>query len=71
MKYVKPKYESAIVETEDIVTASSNGYEISQTAAGEGKIQLDFSKLFGDKIQIKRKSLPDIFGKLFLYTIKR
>ena len=47
MKYVTPKYEVAVVETEDILTASSNGYEISKTDAGEGKIQLDFSKLFG------------------------
>ena len=47
MKYVTPKYEMASIETEDILTASSNGYEISKTDAGEGKIQLDFSKLFG------------------------
>ena len=47
MKYVTSKYEMAVVETEDILTASSNGYEISKTDAGEGKIQLDFSKLFG------------------------
>ena len=47
MKYIAPKYEMALIEAEDIVTASSNGYEISKTDAGEGKIQLDFSKLFG------------------------
>ena len=47
MKYVTPKYEMAVIETEDILTASSNGYEISKTDAGEGKLQLDFSKLFG------------------------
>ena len=47
MKYVTPKYEVVVVETEDILTASSNGYEISKTDAGEGKLQLDFSKLFG------------------------
>ena len=47
MKYVTPKYEVAVIETEDILTASSNGYEISKTDAGEGKLQLDFSKLFG------------------------
>ena len=47
MKYVTPKYEIAVVETEDVLSASSNGYEISKTDAGEGKIQLDFSKLFG------------------------
>jgi len=47
MKYVTPKYEVAVIETEDILTASSNGYEISKTDAGEGKIQLDFSKLIG------------------------
>ena len=47
MKYVTPKYEVVVVETEDILTVSSNGYEISKTYAGEGKLQLDFSKLFG------------------------
>ena len=47
MKYLTPKYEMAVVETEDVLTASSNGYEISKTDAGDGKIQLDFSKLFG------------------------
>ena len=47
MKYIAPKYEMALIETEDILTASSNGYEISKTDAGEGKIQLNFSKLFG------------------------
>ena len=47
MKYLTPKYEIAVVETEDVLTASSNGYEISKTDTGEGKIQLDFSKLVG------------------------
>ena len=47
MKYLTPKYEIAVVETEDVLSASSNGYEISKTDAGEGKIQLDFSKLVG------------------------
>ena len=47
MKYLTPKYEIAVVETEDVLTASSNGYEISKTDAGEGKIQVDFSKLVG------------------------
>ena len=47
MKYVTPKYEMSVVETEDVLTASSNGYEISKTDAGEGKIRLDFSKLVG------------------------
>ncbi len=45
MKYVTPKYEMAVIETEDILTASS-GFEITKTDTGEGKIQLDFSKLF-------------------------
>ena len=46
MKYEKPEYEIAFVETEDILTASSE-FEISETNTGEGKIQLDFSKLLG------------------------
>ena len=46
MKYVTPKYEMSVVEAEDILT-SSFGFEISKSDTGEGKIQLDFSKLFG------------------------
>jgi len=48
MKYIEPKYEVSVIETEDILTASSNGYEISKTDAGEGKVLLDFSNLFGN-----------------------
>ena len=46
MKYVTPKYEMAVIETEDILTASS-GFEITKTSLDEGKIQLEFSKLLG------------------------
>ena len=46
MKYVTPKYERSDVKTEDILTASS-GFEITKTSLDEGKIQLEFSKLFG------------------------
>ncbi len=47
MKYVTPKYEAVDIEVEDVLLVSSNGYEISKTDTGEGKIQLEFSKLFG------------------------
>ena len=46
MKYIAPKYEMSVVETEDILTASS-GFEITKTNLDEGKIQLEFSKLLG------------------------
>lgn len=49
MKYVTPKYEMAVVETEDILTASSGqtaNYEVEQNNDGSGNILVDMSKLF-------------------------
>ena len=49
MKYVTPKYELAVVETEDILTASSGqtaNYEVEQKDDGSGKILIDMGKLF-------------------------
>ena len=49
MKYATPKYEVAIVETEDILTASSGqaaNYEIEQKDDGSGNILIDMGKLF-------------------------
>ena len=49
MKYVTPKYEVAIVETEDILSASSGqaaNYEIEQKDDGSGNILIDMGKLF-------------------------
>ena len=48
MKYVTPKYEMAVIETEDVLLASSDRFEISKSDTGEGKIQIEFSKLFGN-----------------------
>ena len=45
MKYISPKYEVTHIESEDILTLSSNVFEITKTDAGEGKLKLDFSKL--------------------------
>ena len=50
MKYVTPKYEMAVIEAKDALLASFGGFEISRTDEGEGKIQVDFSKLFGTTI---------------------
>ena len=50
MKYVTPKYEVAIIETEDILTASSGqtaNYEIEQKDDGSGLVEIAISKLFG------------------------
>lgn len=50
MKYVTPKYEVAIIETEDILTASSGqaaNYEIEQKNDGSGLVEIAISKLFG------------------------
>ena len=49
MKYIAPKYEIALVETEDILTASSGqaaNYEIEEKDDGSGKILIDMGKLF-------------------------
>ena len=50
MKYVTPKYEMSVVETEDILTASSGqaaNYEIEQKDDGSGLVEIAISKLFG------------------------
>ena len=49
MKYVTPKYEITVVETEDILTALSGqaaNYEIEQKDDGSGNILIDMGKLF-------------------------
>ena len=49
MKYVTPKYEVSVVETEDILTASSGQaakYEIEQKDDGSGNILIDMGKLY-------------------------
>ena len=49
MKYVTPKYEMSVVETEDILTASSGqaaNYEIEEKDDGSGNILIDMGKLF-------------------------
>ena len=49
MKYITPKYEMAVLETEDILTASSDQaskYEIEENDDGSGNILIDIDKLF-------------------------
>ena len=49
MKYVTPKIEISVIETEDILTASSGqaaNYEIEQKDDGSGNILIDICKLF-------------------------
>ena len=45
MKYTAPKYESAVVEAVDILTASSEKYEVEQNN-GTGKIKMNAFDLF-------------------------
>ncbi len=50
MKYVTPKIEISVIETEDILTASSGqaaNYEIEQKDDGSGLVEIAISKLFG------------------------
>lgn len=37
MEYITPKYENAIIETKDIITASTNKFEIQNDNNIEGK----------------------------------
>ena len=49
MKYIAPKYEMALVETEDILTASSGqaaNYEIEQKDDGSGNVIMKAFDLF-------------------------
>ena len=46
MKYVAPRYEQAIVETKDIITASSDKYEIEQNDNGSGNVIMKAFDLF-------------------------
>ena len=49
MKYVTPKYEMAVIETEDVLLASSGqiaNYEIKENDDGSGNILIDMGKLF-------------------------
>ena len=49
MKYVTPKYEAYIVETEDILTASSGqiaNYEVEDNKDGTGNVIVDALSIF-------------------------
>ena len=46
MKYVKPKIEISVIETEDILTASSEKYEIEQNNDGSGNVIMNAFDLF-------------------------
>ena len=46
MKYIAPKYEMALIETEDILTASSEKYEIEKNDDGSGNIIMDALSIF-------------------------
>ena len=46
MKYVTPKIEISVIETEDILTASSEKYEIEQKDDGSGNVIMNAFDLF-------------------------
>ena len=48
MKYATPKYESVLIETKDIITASgtSNKFEIEQEDNGKGNVIMNALDLF-------------------------
>ncbi len=46
MKYETPKCEIAVIETEDILTASSEKYEIERNNDGSGNVIMNAFDLF-------------------------
>lgn len=46
MKYITPKYELTAIETEDVVAASSEKYEIQKNDDGSGSIIMSAFDLF-------------------------
>ena len=46
MKYVTPRYEQTTVETKDIITASSDKYEIEQNDNGSGNVIMKALDIF-------------------------
>ena len=46
MKYVAPRYEQTNVETKDIITASSDKYEIEQNDNGSGNVIMKALDIF-------------------------
>lgn len=46
MKYVTPKYENAIIETKDIITASTVKFEIEQNDNGSGNVIMNALDIF-------------------------
>ena len=48
MKYESPKYENTIIETKDVITASTTNskYEIEQEDNGKGNVIMDAINIF-------------------------
>ena len=46
MKYVAPRYEQTNVEIKDIITASSDKYEIEQNDNGSGNVIMKALDIF-------------------------
>ncbi len=46
MKYETPKYKAVIVETKDVITASTDKYEIEQNDNGTGNVIMNALDLF-------------------------
>ena len=46
MKYIAPKYEVGTIEVKDIITASSDKYEVKTNDDGSGSVIMNASNLF-------------------------
>ena len=46
MKYVTPRYEQTVIKAKDILTASSEKYEIEQNNNGSGNVIMNALDIF-------------------------
>ena len=46
MKYTSPKIELSMLETKDIITTSSDKFEVEENGNGKGKVSFKASDLF-------------------------
>ena len=46
MKYITPKYENAIIETKDVITASGEKFQVEENENGVGKVIINAFDIF-------------------------
>ena len=46
MKYASPKYENAIIETKDVITASGEKFQVEENENGTGNVIMKALDIF-------------------------